>query len=96
MFSGTPGHYPSFRDNPGKSGTVGMYVIDRNSKAHWSETELTCISDKSKLIEWMEYLIENIYMYIKVGNRVYRQIVGIPMGTDCAPQLANLFLFHFK
>ena len=36
------------------------------------------------------------YMYIKVGNKVYRQTVGIPMGTDCVPQLANLFLFHYE
>ena len=35
-------------------------------------------------------------VYIKVGNNVYRQTIGIPMGTDCAPQLANLFLFHYK
>ena len=27
---------------------------------------------------------------------VYRQTIGIPMGTDCAPQLANLFLFHYE
>ena len=33
-------------------------------------------------------------MYVKAGNRVYRQTIGIPMGTDCAPQLANLYLFH--
>ena len=38
----------------------------------------------------MEYLIDNIY--VSIGNRVYRQCVGIPMGTDCAPLLANLFL----
>ena len=55
----------------------------------------TCINvDKSKLINWMEYLIDNVY--IKVGNKVYHQTVGIPMGTDCAPQLANLFLFHYE
>ena len=49
---------------------------------------------KSKLVEWTEYLIDNVY--IKVGNNVYRQTIGIPMGTDCAPQLANLFLFQYK
>ena len=27
---------------------------------------------------------------------MYRQTIGIPMGTDCAPQLANLFLFHYE
>ena len=25
-----------------------------------------------------------------------QQCVGIPMGTDCAPLLANLYLFHFE
>ena len=45
-------------------------------------------------MEWTNYLIDNVY--IKVGSKVYRQTVGIPMGTDCAPQLANLFLFHYE
>ena len=27
---------------------------------------------------------------------MYRRTIGIPMGTDCAPQLANLFLFHYE
>ena len=27
---------------------------------------------------------------------MYRQTIGIPMETDCAPQLANLFLFHYE
>ena len=42
----------------------------------------------------MEYLIDNIY--VSIGNRVYRQCVGIPMGTDCEPLLANLFLFYYE
>ena len=45
-------------------------------------------------MELVEYLIDNIY--INVGNRVFRQRVGIPMGTDCAPLLANLFLFYYE
>ena len=32
---------------------------------------------------------------IKVGNNVYLQTIGIPMGPDCMPQLA-LFLFHYE
>ena len=27
---------------------------------------------------------------------MYRQCVGIPMGTDCASLLANLFLFYYE
>ena len=26
---------------------------------------------------------------IMVGNRIYRQTIGIPMGTNCAPLLAT-------
>ena len=45
-------------------------------------------------MELTEYLIDNVY--VKAGNRVYRQTIGIPMGTDSAPQLANLYLFHHE
>ena len=39
-------------------------------------------------------LLDNIY--IKFGTKLYRQIVGIPMGTNCAPLLADLFLFCYE
>ena len=29
-------------------------------------------------------------IYIKVRNRVFRQTIGIPMGTDCAPATIEL------
>ena len=32
-------------------------------------------------------------IYIRFGIKLYRQIVGIPMGTNCAPLVADLFLF---
>ena len=41
--------------------------------------------------EALIYLLDNIY--IRFGTKLYRQIVGIPMGTNCAPLLADLFLF---
>ena len=40
------------------------------------------------------YLLENIYF--RFGNKLYRQIVGIPMGTNCAPLVADLFLFCYE
>ena len=67
-------------------------IVDGHGNGHWS-LEFVSFS-KSKLVERTEYLIDNVY--IKVGNNVYRQTIGIPMGTDCAPQLANLFLFHYE
>ena len=40
------------------------------------------------------FLIDNIF--IRNGHTVYRQVVGIPMGTNCAPLIADLFLFCYE
>ena len=34
--------------------------------------------------------------FIRFGSKLYRQIVGIPMGTNCAPLVADLFLFCYE
>ena len=36
------------------------------------------------------YLLDNIF--IRFGTKLYRQIVGIPIGTTCAPLVADLFI----
>ena len=41
--------------------------------------------------EALIYILDNIN--IGFGTKLYRQIVGIPMGTNCAPLMAGLFLF---
>ena len=43
--------------------------------------------------EALIYLLDNIY--IRFGAKLYRKIVGIPMGTNCAPLVADLFLFCY-
>ena len=35
-------------------------------------------------------------IYIRFGTKLYRQIVGIPMGTNCAPLVVDLFLFCYE
>ena len=44
--------------------------------------------------EALIYLLDNIY--IRFGTKLYRQIVGIPKGTNCAPLVADLFLFCYE
>ena len=34
--------------------------------------------------------------YFTVGSHVFRQIIGIPMGSDPAPFMANLFLYFYE
>ena len=33
---------------------------------------------------------------MRFGTNLYRQVVGIPKGTNCAPLVADLFLFCFE
>ena len=42
----------------------------------------------------LHYLLDSIF--IRFGLKLYRQIVVIPMGTNCAPLVAYLFLFCYE
>ena len=44
-----------------------------------------------KIYDVLHYLLDNIF--IGFGSKLYRQIVGIPLGTNCAPRIVDLFLF---
>ena len=34
--------------------------------------------------------------YFEIGNLLFRQCIGIPMGIDPAPFWANLYLYHYE
>ena len=40
------------------------------------------------------FLMENIY--VQFDGMVYQQIVGIPIGTNCAPLIADSFLYCYE
>ena len=42
----------------------------------------------------IEFLGDNIY--VRFGGQLFRQMVDIPMGTNCAPLLAELFLYSYE
>jgi hypothetical protein len=42
----------------------------------------------------LEFLIDNKFVFF--GGRVFQRTVGIPMGTNCAPLLADLFLYSYE
>ena len=46
------------------------------------------------VIKMLEYLIDNIF--VEFGGRIFQQTIGIPMGTNCAPLLADLFLYSYE
>ena len=47
-----------------------------------------------KMCDALHYLLDKIF--IRFGSKLYRQIVGIPMGTNCDPLVADLFLFCYE
>ena len=46
------------------------------------------------ICKMIEFLVDNIY--VRFGGQLLRQMVGIPMGTSCAPLLADLFLYFYE
>ena len=47
-----------------------------------------------KMCDVLHYLLDNIF--IRFGSKLYRQIVGIRMGTNCALLVADLFLVCYE
>ena len=48
----------------------------------------------SEVCEALTFLLDNIF--VRYGNAIYRQVIGIPMGTNCAPLVADLFLYCYE
>ena len=46
------------------------------------------------IVNMLEFLVDNIFVVF--GEKVFKQIVGIPMGTNCAPLLADIFLYSYQ
>ena len=42
----------------------------------------------------LEYLIDTIF--VEFGGWIFQQSIGIPMGTNCAPLLADLLLYSYE
>ena len=71
---------------------VSVYQND----ARWTNSpkEKTMSLDCKKFVRLLNWLIDNIF--VTFGDKLFRQQIGIPMGTDCAPFLANLFLYSYE
>ena len=82
-----------------------MSILEINSKGigrwHNKHTEemknspYKVFVDELTVCRWIDYLVNN--QYLMVGEDVLvKQIIGIPMGTNCAVFLANLYLFGYE
>ena len=88
-------------------GNFKPFKSSLKSKGQWV-SDMVCVirnvgSEKPKkyhawscqnVCDALTFLLDNIF--IRFGTKLYRQVVGIPMGTNCAPLVADLFLFCYE
>ena len=70
-----------------------LYLACNDKKAFYTSTYHRGYKLQFGLVR-LSYLLNNIF--IRFGNKLHRQFVGIPMGTNCAPLVADLFLFCYE
>ena len=68
-------------------GPEGPYFIKEHSDAKMEYTEVC-------FIRLLEFLVDNIFVVF--ARKVFQQIIGISMCTNCAPFLTKYFLTHTK
>jgi len=84
----------SFRTKSGKRRY--SYIVVHGLNAYFIQDQTNCKIKYTEddIVNMINFLIDNIS--IEFGGRIFQQTVGIPMGTNCAPFLADLFLHSYK
>ena len=77
-----------------KGGNKRYIRVSENGIAFWSKEKKGISFSKAGLKQAVAFLIENCNF--TVGNKVFQQSIGIPMGIDPAPFWANLFLYTYE
>ena len=72
------------------------YLVVGKEKAYFvrNHTDSTKKYSETDVVSMLEFFIDNIF--VEFGGHVFQQTVGIPMGTNCAPLLADLFLHSYE
>ena len=77
-----------------KEGSLYLACNDKNAYFTSEQPKRYKLWSCQKMCDALHYLLDNIF--IRFVSKLYRQIVGIPMGTNCAPLVADLFLFCYE
>ena len=80
----------------GGSHELISFTLSSKSYARWvpNNSKAEIKFSKTMVKEALEYLMNNCFFTF--GNKIFRQVIGIPMGSDPAPFMANLFLYHYE
>ena len=70
---------------------INHCFFHKNGNRHSDEPQKCSVADVVKVLD---YLTDNIF--VEFGGRIFQQTIGILMGTNCAPLLADLFLYSYE
>ena len=72
------------------------FSLSSKSRARWvpNNSKAKIKFNVGLVKDALEYLMKNCFFTF--GSKVFRQVIGIPMGSDPAPFMANLFLYHYE
>ena len=79
-----------YTSSPSSNINIYIYIYNQFSdkvSKHGSFTE-------SEIIHQIDFTIDNCF--ISYNHLVFKQTIGIPMGTNCASHLANIFLHIYE
>ena len=75
-------------------GGSNKYIRVNKDYARWNSSVSEGTYTKERIYLLIDCVVDN--SYFRLGNRVYRQSIGIPMGVDPGPQMANLYLYYYE
>ena len=68
-------------------GREGPYFVREHSYSKSKYTE-------EDIIRMLEFLVDNIFVVF--AEKVFKQIIGMPLGTNCDHLLAYIFLYSYE
>ena len=78
-----------------KDRSVGYtYIIVTRAAGYFTHDINGNMYTADNICKMIEFLIDNIF--VQFGGHLFRQVAGIPVGTNYAPLLAGLFLYSHE
>ena len=75
-------------------GGTNQFIRVNKKDAHWDNSRDGQTFSKEQIFLLIDLVIDN--SFFRFGKKVFRQKIGIPMGIDPAPQMANLYLYYYE
>ena len=72
------------------------YIVTNYNSTYFVKNDTSAKNKYTEddIVNMINFLIDNIF--VQCGGIIFQQVIGIPMGTNCAPLLADLFLYSYE